>query len=698
MARGTGCNGQDGSATTKAKPRRGRVPALVNLSYDQIQVSKRFAARDEVAPWKLPNDFEQQQAREFADLMAERGLDLDPIVAYRLLKQRFETSSPAEREWAYRSWLFPHRGLIQSPEKSCPGMDAAGAEIAEALKAGTKIAVFCDYDVDGTAAGAALSRGLAPYAAPGQLTFGYADAKDGFGLTNEFVEEAAASGAKYLITLDCGSGQVDQARLAQKLGLKLVVVDHHTTESSKDNPAEYHLNPHLYEEAAGKKNTGAQLAWKLAAAVQAAAEPDGKTRPEHWHEALYLAGAGMLADMGDPIVHENRAFLWCAHDHAPAGFAELAERLGEDPTVPGQTVLTQAVLNLPKRSPLVSAADSGFVLRATSREEAAPVVDRMLASYEAANGVRKQMVEAALIKAGGKSITDTETGELYRPNPDEPIATIMLEPEDLPGHNLVDYVGYTGPAAQRISGLIGKPVLIFIPRGTDEFGQTLYKFSGRDGSKGDGWLGIAEASAKLGPKPSFVDNWNEVDAERFVKVEEQSLRLSPFIYGSSKKCVIGELIADEALQQACMIKKRNESGEIDEAPSLGGHASAPVVSGACTAENIDAVKAAVTAWAQKSASEFSKRTDGKRGAANFQPTVAVDAVLTLSGPDPTNEKYQVGTLDLGNGVVRDARFPSDLEAPVGRSCQWLLKLGKSGAYYLRTFHDAEAAPEAVVAA
>ena len=692
MARGAGCE-QQGNTTSAgvARPRTGTVPAeLTSLSYEDIQSSTRFAAREDVSPWRGPGDFEWDQAVEFVSRMAAQGITLDPTIAYELFKQRFETDSPEQRDNAYRSWIFPQRQLIRGPEATCPGMNEAAVELAAALAAGTKMAVFCDYDVDGTSAGAVLARGLAPYLQTSdQLLYGYADAKRGFGLTNEFVEQAAASGAEYLLTLDCGSGQVEQVKLAQQLGMKVVVVDHHTTERSKENPAEYHLNPHLYE-GAWTKNTGSQLAWKLAAAVQMADEPDGKTRPEHWQEALYLAGAGMLADMGDITDHENRAFIWCARESVPPGIAELADRLGEDPGLPGQTVLTQAVLNLPKRSPLVEAADVGAILNAESREAARPYVDRIVEQYERANPVRKQLVEIGIEKAGGAAVTNTESGDVYRPRPEEPIALVVLDPSDLPDGSLDDYVGYTGPVAQRISDKVAKPTLVFLPRGTDEFGQTLYKFSGRDASKGDGWLGVENAAKKLGPKVPWIAHRDTLSVDRFVAVEEQASRLGPFGYSSPKKVKIGELIADPQMQAACLIKRRDEAGAIVEAPSIGGHAGAPVVSGTCTVENIPVVKAAVESWARRVAAEVNERPKASMAAKAFQPLVAIEATFHLVGPDSDNERYLVGRLDLGEGVEREVRYPADAAAPPEHACEWLVKLGKPAPYYLRHFHDHEA--------
>ena len=265
-------------------------------------------------------------------------------------------------------------------------MEDAGKTLSKTIDNGEKIAVFCDYDVDGTTAGEVFRRSVEPYGA--DLHYGYADAQSGFGLTERFVREAAKSGAKVLITLDCGSGQADKVELAQSLGMKVIVVDHHHVD---ENPADHHLNPKLATPSSSE-NTGAQLAWKLGAALQN--EREGHTRPEHWDETMHLAGMGCLADMGSPLLPENRAFFWHPHQKPAAGFAALAEYLGEDPTSPGDTVITRAVLNLPKRTPRVKAADVGSSLAAKDAKEAKPS-DRQ---------------DARRVRAGKANAADDEQG------------------------------------------------------------------------------------------------------------------------------------------------------------------------------------------------------------------------------------------------------------------------------------------------
>jgi len=667
---------------------------------DLEDIFATFAERSKEPNWREPREFYKLEAEQFcrpAGDGAERtektpedwpGMDIDPALAVRLLQMELDGNFHA-----YSRWLRPDKHLIMPPQKTCPGMTEAGEALSDALRDGERIAVYCDYDVDGTTAGEVLRRGLAPYcqqvvyldsgepalAEGPALLYGYADAQQGFGLTNDFVESAHAAGATMLITLDCGTSQEAQVKLAQSLGMRVIVVDHHNIAS---NPAEFHLNPKLGANGKGdvqpeiptSDNTGSQLAWKLAAATQAARE--GHTRPEHWQEALNLAGMGCLADRGSVLLHENRAFFWCSHECVVPGVRALAGAIGEDPTFPGGMVLTQATLNLPKRTGKVQASDVGRLFAATSEEEARPIVEKLLASYRAAKPVKDKMTAVALEQTG-KAVRE-EDGRMQRPHPESFFSVAVL------GEEYSDYSGYTGPVAQTVSKAAGKPALVFALKGVDEHGQKIYKFSSR----------------------------NEVG--------------NKFELGK-------ELLGDEALMRACTLKRRDEAGEVVERSVVGGHDA--VVSGSCTSENLTLVAEAFEARAKAFAKDnrfWPAPYDGPEAvlAERKVPTkrlLRLEAEAPLLGPftrdqqdlvpaggtprkgkntalrvsvvgtlrgltqHPEQENWLQGTLDLGEGVEREICYPADAEErPEGKPCEWVLRLEHGPPYYLRTFHDPEA--------
>ncbi len=101
----------------------------------------------------------------------------------------------------------------------------AGA-LADAIAAGKKLLIVADYDADGATACAVGMRGLAALGAkvdfivPNRFEYGY-------GLTPEIVRLAAESKPDILLTVDNGIASVDGVAEAHKLGMQVLVTDHH---------------------------------------------------------------------------------------------------------------------------------------------------------------------------------------------------------------------------------------------------------------------------------------------------------------------------------------------------------------------------------------------------------------------------------------------------------------------------------------
>ena len=111
------------------------------------------------------------------------------------------------------------------------GAAEAARALADAMAAGRRICIVADYDCDGATACAVGLRGLRLLGAP----MGYAGASylvpdrvtDGYGLTPSIAQRVKASGADVLVTVDNGIASLDGVRAARKLGLQVIVTDHH---------------------------------------------------------------------------------------------------------------------------------------------------------------------------------------------------------------------------------------------------------------------------------------------------------------------------------------------------------------------------------------------------------------------------------------------------------------------------------------
>jgi len=105
-------------------------------------------------------------------------------------------------------------------------MEAAAKRIADAAVRAEKVAIFGDYDVDGATSAALLAWhlrhcGLDPLIHIPDRLF------EGYGPNSEAVRALAAKGATLLVTVDCGTTSLEPLAEAKRLGLSVVIIDHH---------------------------------------------------------------------------------------------------------------------------------------------------------------------------------------------------------------------------------------------------------------------------------------------------------------------------------------------------------------------------------------------------------------------------------------------------------------------------------------
>lgn len=107
-----------------------------------------------------------------------------------------------------------------------PDMGRAIQILQKKLEEGARIRIVGDYDIDGICSAyllyTALRRvgGKADYEIPDRI-------KDGYGINESIIREAAKDGIDTVLTCDNGISAIDQARLAKELGMTMVITDHH---------------------------------------------------------------------------------------------------------------------------------------------------------------------------------------------------------------------------------------------------------------------------------------------------------------------------------------------------------------------------------------------------------------------------------------------------------------------------------------
>jgi single-stranded-DNA-specific exonuclease len=137
-------------------------------------------------------------------------------------------------------YLAPKLKTLLPDPLTLKDMDKAVARAAAALRAGERIAVFGDYDVDGSASAALLSDFLSALGAPPRL---YIPDRmtEGYGPSPAAMRLLRSEGASLVITVDCGAAAIAAVEEANMAGLDVVVLDHHRVEAGP--PALAHVNP-----------------------------------------------------------------------------------------------------------------------------------------------------------------------------------------------------------------------------------------------------------------------------------------------------------------------------------------------------------------------------------------------------------------------------------------------------------------------
>jgi single-stranded-DNA-specific exonuclease len=180
------------------------------------------------------------------------------------------------------------------------GMEDAVARLERALARGEKILAHGDYDVDGICAATLFTRVLRRLG--GQVEpFAPHRMHDGYDLSQAGVRAAAQAGATLIITGDCGIVAYDAIAMARRLGIDVIVTDHHTPGESLPDAVAV-VNPNRSDCTYPNSDlAGAGVAFKV---CQALWTRRGQPAEELWYY-LDLVAIATVADLA-PLTGENR--------------------------------------------------------------------------------------------------------------------------------------------------------------------------------------------------------------------------------------------------------------------------------------------------------------------------------------------------------------------------------------------------------
>ena len=241
--------------------------------------------------WKIREVEDDESLKALAD-----SLNISEVLAKLLFLREIKTFSQAK-------YFF--RPTIESLHNPflMHGMESAAKRVILALTENQPICIYGDYDVDGTCSTALLYMFLKKLGAnvdfyiPRRLNEGYGLSIDGIDAIKEL------NNAKLLITVDCGITAIEETEYANKLGMDVIICDHHQPKDELPNALAV-LDP-LKPQCQYPFDylSGAGVAFKLA---QGISEKIGRRDlPLKYLDLVALAGAADIV----PLTDENRILV-----------------------------------------------------------------------------------------------------------------------------------------------------------------------------------------------------------------------------------------------------------------------------------------------------------------------------------------------------------------------------------------------------
>ncbi len=389
---------------------------------------------------------QRQLRRREADETAELPADLPPLLRRLYASRGVRSARELERSV---------KGML--PWQQLSGIDNAVEILYNAFREGIRIIVVGDFDADGATSTALSVLGMRAlgcdnisYLVPNRF-------EDGYGLSPEVVDQAKASGAQLIVTVDNGISSHAGVAHAKTLGIPVIVTDHHLPGDTLPE-AEAIINPNLRDcEFPSKSLAGVGVAFYLMLALRTFLRDKGwfderNIAPPNLAELLDLVALGTVADVV-PLDANNRILTWQGLSRIRAGKCR-----------PG----IKALLEISNRDPQqLAASDLGFALG--PRLNAAGRLDDMSVGVALllCDNLGEARVLASELDALNQTRKEIEQGmqaealilceKLERSSETLPGGLAMYHPEW--------HQGVVGILASRIKERFHRPVIAFAPAG-----------------------------------------------------------------------------------------------------------------------------------------------------------------------------------------------------------------------------------------
>jgi single-stranded-DNA-specific exonuclease len=281
------------------------------------------------------------------------------------------------------------------------GMPEAAERLTHAILHHESIAVYGDYDADGVTSTAlmmqlfnALGAEARPYI-PNRFD-------EGYGLNNDALTDLAGQGIKVVLTVDCGIRSVTEVAHGNRLGLDMIITDHHHV-GEEIPPALAAINPKQADcRYPFKELAGVGLAFKLSQALIRTPALSQRVQQAQLQKDRFLdlVALGTVADLA-PLYGENRVLvmqgLSALNRGLRPGLAALMTQAGAAPdrAITAGTIGFTIGPRLNAAGRLESAMAAYHLLLAQTIPEALPLAQVLDAQNRERQRLTEEMVEAA---------------------------------------------------------------------------------------------------------------------------------------------------------------------------------------------------------------------------------------------------------------------------------------------------------------
>ncbi|HTW57037.1 MAG TPA: single-stranded-DNA-specific exonuclease RecJ [Terriglobales bacterium] len=352
------------------------------------------------------------------------------------------------------AYLSPSLSHLHAPERMT-GLPAAVERIDAAIERKELILIYGDYDVDGTMAVIVLKTaielcgGSAEFHVPHRI-------REGYDMRDDVIERAAEAGIRLIISVDMGIRAFAPAETARRLGVDLIVTDHHLPGPDGVPKALAVVNPNQAGcEYPYKQLCGAGVAFKLAQGLMQR-RLDAKDQDRLLLSFMKVVAIATIAD-AVPLTGENRVFaslgleaLRCAVNPGLKALLEVAQISAKRPPTSGEVGFRIAPrINAAGRMDVARDVIELFSVKDMARaRELAAKLDRL-------NSDRQEEERRILRAVEERFAGDAELSEAY---------CIVIDGEGW-------HRGVIGITATRIVERYNRPTVVISREGEEAFGS-----------------------------------------------------------------------------------------------------------------------------------------------------------------------------------------------------------------------------------